>query len=579
MSLKSLNLEVHYEKAIESIKNFLCIIPESEREEIWTSFAKQFFQSLILNATINLKKAIEDPNFPEINKNEPFIETSYPVSKKWSELGSEIEEEIHPILNKKRIKLNSNEEKILNIINSHRMITVDKDFEFEIPKEYLPNEEICSNKTPKIFNETKTPFLRIHFKGSFESTNPMNFEGVIYIIITSLLAIKSTDEVKFPIFVGLTTKKNAHEKFNKSQQKAFWKRLIQLIEGETVLTTPLKEPTRDLSPPKFPLIKSPMHLESLKRGKRPDYQSPIPLSLQSQVDVIGLNLDKKHYHALNAVQQLLCDTNYKGNVRGTTHNGENGFKFSGYLPRIRFSKSQYLEAYGVKKHKTSRDKWEFGGRDSEEALAALKDLATRNHLIICKRKRYERGEEKVDRIQTVSPVIRVFEGWQNLSQEEDEELDAGIEKKQTSEKHSGFVLEPCPILVDQVDGYFMLKPANMYQEIKLKHPNASKYVYAFIDTIIHQCHIEKGNCNHKSWPKFIDFSRETLAYYLRLDSYIKSRNWKRIEQILNKCVQISKSVGWITDHEEIPGKTVRIKDRFYINQIKFEKISRNEISH
>jgi len=240
---------------------------------------------------------------------------------------------------------------------------------------------------------------------------------------------------------------------------------------------------------------------------------------------------------------LLANTNYRGNVRGTTQDGNNSFKFSGYLPRIRFSRAEYLEAYGVKKYQTSRGKWEFSGRDSEEALGALKDLATQNHLIICKKKRFERGKEVIDRVQTVSPVLRFFEGWKSLTKEEDDDLDNGIEGTLTNEKHSGFLVEPCPLLVDQIEKYFVLKPANMYQEIKLKAPSASKYAYAFVDLIIHEAHLKKGKDKNKTWPPFIEFSRETLAYNLRLDSYIKSRNWKRIEQILNKCVQVATPVG------------------------------------
>ena len=246
--MKSLELEIDYEDAINSILSFLSAIPEDERKNIWSGFAKPFFQSLFLNASTNLKKAVEDPNFPEINKSEPFIETSYPVRKTWEELKSLMKGEPSKASKNntpptQNFELSTNEEKLLNIINGNRLTTVDRDFEFEIPKEYLPAQEICGDQTPRVFKETKTPFSKIHFRGSFKTPNHLDFKGVIYIIITPLLAIQSTNEVRFPIFVGLSTEKSAHEKFNKRQEKAFWKRLIQLIEDEA-------SPSQSLHPPR-----------------------------------------------------------------------------------------------------------------------------------------------------------------------------------------------------------------------------------------------------------------------------------------------------------------------------------------
>jgi hypothetical protein len=368
-----------------------------------------------------------------------------------------------------------------------------------------------------------------------------------------------------------------HESFNIKQENAFWQELLCLLKQSFSIENTknqILEPI--LTTPDHPIIKSPMHLEALKHGRRPSPQLKLPIFEEGmpQVEVIGLDLDKKHYHALNAIQKILSETKYKGNAPGTELDGNNKFKFNGYLPKIRFTRSQYLESYGVTKHETSRGKLEFSGRGEEEALSALKDLTTQNHLIVVRKKRWENGKELIDRVQTIAPIIHIYEGWEGLTEKEDKDLNDNIETKKVKEKHKGFLIEPCPLLVDQIERYFVLKPANMYQEIKLKFPYASKYVYMFIDWIIHESHLKKGKNNKREWPEFLEIGQETLAYNLRLDCYIKSRNWKRIDQILKKCIQISVDLGWVNKHEEIQGRTVSQLYRFFLNQNKFDSISK-----
>ncbi len=583
--MKSLKIEINCNLAINPLEEFFSLIPEADRENIWNS-AKPFLSRLIFNAINNLAKSTQNPNFKNTNMKTPFIETSYPVQLKWGDVQKEISEGLLKISKKSpnvlaKIPLENKQEQLLNILNRNRISIVDNDIEFEIPNEHIECQKLINGDIPQILKETETPLSRVRFKGEF-SSKKLQFEGVVFVIFTPLLVVKNTEEIRFPIFAGLKTLNNAHETFTQKQEKVFWENLLKLL-GESLISnnnTKMDLLNPVLNTPKSPLIKSPVHLEALKQGHHPEslqlkfpfYKNENP----AQVDVIGLNLDKKHRHALNAIQKLLAYTKYKGNTTGTTHNGDNSFNFTGYLPRIKFTRAEYLEAYGVKKYKTSRGKWEFSGRDANEALGALGDLATQNHLIVSKRKRFESGHEVIDRIQTVSPVLKIFEGWNKLTKKEDVDLDNNFESESTNEKHAGFLVEPCPLLVDQIETYFVLKPANMYQEIKLKVPSASKYVYAFIDLILHEAHLKKSKDKQKNWPKIIEFSRENLAYKLRLDGYIKSRNWKRIGQILSKCVQVATSLGWISKHEESPGKTVKILDRFFISQKKFEEISKNQ---
>ncbi|WP_100933923.1 virulence factor [Candidatus Chlamydia corallus] len=323
------------------------------------------------------------------------------------------------------------------------------------------------------------------------------------------------------------------------------------------------------------VIKSSLHLESQKFGRKPLSS----FDAESKIEVIGLDLQTSHYHALAAIQKLLSVTNYRGNAEGSYLSREtNTFKFEGIIPRIKFSRSQYLEAYGVKKYKTARNKYEFGGKEALISLEALYHLGNQPYLIVATRKRWNKREEVVDRYQTFSPILRICEGWEGLTPKENKALDEGPFINLVSTKHKGFIIEPCPIIVDQIDSYFVLKPANMYQEIKLRFPNASKFTYTFLDWIVSTATRKKmNNPTTKDWPDKLEIGFENLSYILRMNRYITSRNWKKIETAINRCIEIAIELKWLTKHERIQGKTISKKEVFFLNKTKFQQISTNNI--
>lgn len=332
------------------------------------------------------------------------------------------------------------------------------------------------------------------------------------------------------------------------------------------------------------IIKSSLHLENQKFGRKPKineeqldlFPNIVTQAKEIKVEVIGLNFQPSHYQALGAIQNLLAKTNYDGNAEGTYLTRDtNSFKFEGKIPRIKFSRAQYLEMYGVKKYITSRNKMEFGGKESVIALDALQYLGTQPHLIIATRRRWQNRVEVVDRYQTLSPILRICEGWEGLTPIENKSLDEGAILESINCKHRGFVIEPCPLLIDQLESYFVLKPANIYQEIKLKFPNASRFAYTFIDWIVKEATLKKINSSKHSklWPEKIEIGLETLSYILRMDGYIKSRNWKKINTSIKRCVEVAISLQWLLKHESVEGKTIYKKEIFFLNKEKFNQIS------
>ena len=94
------------------------------------------------------------------------------------------------------------------------------------------------------------------------------------------------------------------------------------------------------------VIKSSLHLENQKFGRKP-LLSEEQLELfsnictESKIEVIGLDLQPSHYHALAAIQKLLTATNYRGNLEGSYLSREtNTFKFEGVIPRIKFTDAE-----------------------------------------------------------------------------------------------------------------------------------------------------------------------------------------------------------------------------------------------
>ncbi|EPJ32078.1 virulence plasmid pGP2-D domain protein, partial [Chlamydia psittaci 03DC35] len=77
-------------------------------------------------------------------------------------------------------------------------------------------------------------------------------------------------------------------------------------------------------------------------------------------------------------------------------------------------------------------------------------------------------------------------------------------------------------------------------------------------------------------PDKIEIGFENLSYTLRMNRYITSRNWKKIESAINRCIEIAIELKWLNKHERIQGKTISKKEVFYLNKSKFQQISTNK---
>jgi len=285
---------------------------------------------------------------------------------------------------------------------------------------------------------------------------------------------------------------------------------------------------------------------------------------EHRVEVVGIEPTQSLQQAIFAIQKLLNKTDYRGNLDGKDCRGNNPFHFTGHLPGIDFSMPEYLDAYGVSKVPTARGRMEYSTSGRREALKALERLANEKVIFFYEKHYQKDGKPVVDLVSDVDTLVKIIYGWEALSPEEAEMVKSGGSTEATKRKLR-IAIRPHVIFVDQIDRFFILKPANYLQEIKVKYPKAGKYQYAFIEYLWAEASNRGGK--HTDW--IIEINYLKLAKKLRMDGLINTRNWKRIRETLDKCYEMAEGLGYILGHETVPGAVVEEKEVIYLNPGKF----------
>lgn len=225
---------------------------------------------------------------------------------------------------------------------------------------------------------------------------------------------------------------------------------------------------------------------------------------------------------------------------------------------------------------TSRGKEEFSGEERRQAIEALAQLDEKLFIFSYERKYWiptTKGEKELvsDVIETKDKIIKIIRGWEALTKKEASSLREGRSTSDIDKKLKAIVLRPAPILVQDIERYFILKPANCYQEIRLLYPHASKFVSRFIELLITQAEMKR---RHKQ-PLIIEENFDEIAINLRMESYRKTKQYKRIRQILNKCYKTAKELGYLLNYSTIRGETKEL-DRLELNPDKFKRVKEIE---
>lgn len=544
--------------------------------------------TLIVSFVNILKESIENEDIKDINWEKPFIKLDYLISK---------DETSNEIIFLKQPSINDFVE---NTIGKH-YIDVFKAITKGI---YIIKENNSSvrNIPDSILNEFKElayekQIIAIdnYLKITPLILRPNTAKPGLTINVYPLIIDKNLNQKFFSVLLSIDVNSFKPSKWSEKTLAEFWKTIIDHIlskSPETIsdnllnsdfisLPTPNMKPVNNINK----LIKTSLHTELQKFGKKPkknqssifDMLDPIDEETKKditgyQINVVGIENTQAQNQALFAIQKLLDQTGYKGNIKGNQLNSDdNSFKFNGHLPYLKFTFSDYLEAYGVTKRKTPRGKMEYNSNERSESIKALNELSQKRYIFYYARKYWKDDKELFDVIKTVRPIFNIVEGYEALEDSDINIMNTGETSDSLNEKLRVIAIEPCPILVDQIDTYFVLKPANCYEEIKLLVGKTSKYVPLFIDFLRAEVAKREINSRKNDIDWILELNYETLAHKLRMESFIKAKQTKRIRQTLEKCYKIASELGYLLNYKTINGSNMEI-EQLSLNPDKFKRV-------
>lgn len=265
-----------------------------------------------------------------------------------------------------------------------------------------------------------------------------------------------------------------------------------------------------------------------------------------EIIVSGLDFNESQAKALHAIQQLLDKTEYEGNLPGgealdagqAVGGKDAGFRYTGKTPRQFIKFTEYFEAYGLAR----KGDGSFYGHQAQEALEALRSLEEPRY-ICYERPKWKDNERVYDLIRTKRPVIKIVEGFHDLTEEERAEVEAGGDVP--DKRARGFVVEASPLLMDGISNFnfYVLKPPTLFKEIQQLHPGKrpSRKESLFIEWLITKDRAE------------VKVGLDTLAVRLRLDKYIQQRKRARAAEIIQECMETAKQLHYLTDFQEKGG--------------------------
>jgi|GEM_PF-3707175 len=298
---------------------------------------------------------------------------------------------------------------------------------------------------------------------------------------------------------------------------------------------------------------------------------------EHNIQVVGIDLYIAEHRALRAIQRLLTDTDYEGNLpeNKVPFDGNNAFKFTGNITPLKVTIAEYLTAFGVNKKVANDGKARFNSNEREEALKALVKLSAKMFYFYFTTKHWQKNakgklEEKIDVIQTVAPLFKLFNFHQDLTPDEFENL---LMSDTQNTKMTHIVINPSPIMMLDIDNYFMLIPP-YEQDLRIASDGKRipKEAYTFIGYLLYQAEIKRSK-RQADWCT-ISIHLDTLLFKMRLDHYLsrKLRNPQKAYDILCKSIELALKTTYLLEYsmEELQTNTVYTfklnPDKFYQKQ-------------
>jgi len=330
----------------------------------------------------------------------------------------------------------------------------------------------------------------------------------------------------------MTKKKNSSiEKLRKSLSK---KDFTEVPENDIELRLDRKPP-ETVSPTAVTAesgsYRVPMHLElqsfisekSLKKTEQIELFSNFEVE-ESEIKIGLSHLSDAGFNALEAFKKLIARYSFVGN-RETEETQSNTFGRTRY-PRIEISKSEYYEEYGLERD----SKGGFGGAQVlQTAQKGLLELTETQHMLITRKRWIEKGsfrEEVTDILRIHSPLITVIEGYEGLTSQEAEKVEAGEEIL----KNSFLVIELSPVFTLDSDNYYLLRRLNKDKIIKSLSGRSTKTYFQLFNltNYLEQRGVDK-----------LEIGIDKLADITGLQSYIKSRHTAKLINRLKELMRLA----------------------------------------
>lgn len=290
------------------------------------------------------------------------------------------------------------------------------------------------------------------------------------------------------------------------------------------------------------LYRAGMHLELQKFPNRKQVQMLLwektdmePDEISEEVKITGLDLSGPQDKAISAIQMLLDKRGYTSD-RPSDATYSDQYHWDKALPIIETSYSEYFDTFGLER----KDGRYPRGRQRDEAIEALQSLASTRNILYERKYWSGKGRKREllsDFIKARSPLIYFVEGLTGVNEEESSRIKAG---GKFPTRRTKLVIKVSPLLIDQIDSFYTLKPKALRKEItavtgKKKIPEA---IPRFINWLL----------TKNKTP--ISISRSLLAERLGVYYLIETRQKKRLNKILEDAFDMAKKLKYLTSWRE-----------------------------
>jgi len=211
---------------------------------------------------------------------------------------------------------------------------------------------------------------------------------------------------------------------------------------------------------------------------------------------------------------------------------------------ITFTPQEFFEYCGLKK--TSRGT--YSGKQKEEHLQTLWDLAKTPKKIIQQHTEYRKGKKRYKTYVLTTPLLTVKSAdiiESDTVEEAQDVMERAISGRDlpTKKRKTRYLVRPEPVMYKLLDRLYVRKAISQFEEIRALRPGEKKpnpYTHTFLDFI-----------------QTLDFSplkigRDTLAERIGLDGYLRNRKRTKVTTKINEALEDALTTRYILRYKEEP---------------------------